>query len=218
MERIVVAAKAGADQPWVADAAAQLAEQPSQGGCLQHRVVDLEALSPLPRSEYQQARAKAPRDRRPRSASTASDANAETPSGKVGSQESCFSPRNERRHDRRRRVLSRQGRAQDPRDVPPSSWSARAGRLLVVSRPTAKRGKAATWPPGTPALRSTFATKPVRSAGQGHRAASSAPVGLLDLTALGIGAIIGTGIFVILGEAIGDSGTAPSSSASSSPA
>ena len=33
-------------------------------------------------------------------------------------------------------------------------------------------------------------------------------VGLLDLTALGIGAIIGTGIFVILGEAIGDAGPA----------
>ena len=31
-------------------------------------------------------------------------------------------------------------------------------------------------------------------------------VGVLDLTALGIGAIIGTGIFVIIGEAIGDSG------------
>jgi basic amino acid/polyamine antiporter, APA family len=33
-------------------------------------------------------------------------------------------------------------------------------------------------------------------------------VGLLDLTALGIGAVIGTGIFVILGEAIGDAGPA----------
>ena len=31
---------------------------------------------------------------------------------------------------------------------------------------------------------------------------------MLDLTALGIGAIIGTGIFVIIGEAIGDSGPA----------
>ena len=33
-------------------------------------------------------------------------------------------------------------------------------------------------------------------------------VGLLDLSALGLGAIIGTGIFVILGEAIGDAGPA----------
>src|SRR4051812_50066614 len=33
-------------------------------------------------------------------------------------------------------------------------------------------------------------------------------VGTLDLTALGIGAIIGTGIFVIIGEAIGRSGPA----------
>src|ERR1700709_155404 len=31
-------------------------------------------------------------------------------------------------------------------------------------------------------------------------------VGALDLTAWGLGAIIGTGIFVIIGEAIGDSG------------
>ncbi len=56
-----------------------------------------------------------------------------------------------------------------------------------------------------------FATKPVDQlvadtkdeANQLKRA-----VGLLDLTALGIGAIIGTGIFVILGEAIGDAGPA----------
>jgi APA family basic amino acid/polyamine antiporter len=56
-----------------------------------------------------------------------------------------------------------------------------------------------------------FATKPVDrlvadtkdEANQLKRA-----VGLLDLTALGIGAIIGTGIFVILGEAIGDAGPA----------
>src|ERR1700745_3352467 len=34
----------------------------------------------------------------------------------------------------------------------------------------------------------------------------SRSVGALDLTALGIGAIIGTGIFVIIGEAIGKSG------------
>jgi APA family basic amino acid/polyamine antiporter len=33
-------------------------------------------------------------------------------------------------------------------------------------------------------------------------------IGVLDLTALGVGAVIGTGIFVIIGEAIGDSGPA----------
>src|SRR5215204_506117 len=31
-------------------------------------------------------------------------------------------------------------------------------------------------------------------------------VGALDLTALGIGAVIGTGIFVVIGEGIGDAG------------
>ncbi len=55
MERIVVAAKAGADQPWVADAAAQLAEQTgAKVDVVSVDGVDLEALSPLPRSEYQQ--------------------------------------------------------------------------------------------------------------------------------------------------------------------
>jgi basic amino acid/polyamine antiporter, APA family len=31
-------------------------------------------------------------------------------------------------------------------------------------------------------------------------------MGTLDLTALGLGAVVGTGIFVIIGEAIGDTG------------
>jgi APA family basic amino acid/polyamine antiporter len=56
-----------------------------------------------------------------------------------------------------------------------------------------------------------FATKPVdalvadteESSHQLRRA-----VGALDLTALGLGAIIGTGIFVVIGEAIGDAGPA----------
>src|SRR6476619_1657708 len=59
--------------------------------------------------------------------------------------------------------------------------------------------------------RGLFATKPVdqlvadtEEAGSQLRRA----VGLLDLTALGIGAIIGTGIFVILGEVVGDAGPA----------
>jgi len=56
-----------------------------------------------------------------------------------------------------------------------------------------------------------FATKPVdRLVADTEDATSQLKraVGLLDLTALGIGAIIGTGIFVILGEAIGDAGPA----------
>jgi basic amino acid/polyamine antiporter, APA family len=54
-----------------------------------------------------------------------------------------------------------------------------------------------------------FVTKPAEQlieAAEGTRLRRA--VGALDLTALGIGAIIGTGIFVIIGEAITDSGPA----------
>jgi APA family basic amino acid/polyamine antiporter len=54
-----------------------------------------------------------------------------------------------------------------------------------------------------------FATKPAQTLvseadEQGHQLRRV--VGLLDLSALGLGAIIGTGIFVIIGEAITESG------------
>jgi nucleotide-binding universal stress UspA family protein len=53
MERIVLAAKAGAEQPWVADAAAQLAKQTGAGvDVVSVDGVELEALSTLPRSEF----------------------------------------------------------------------------------------------------------------------------------------------------------------------
>jgi nucleotide-binding universal stress UspA family protein len=53
MERIVVAVKAGAEQPWVADAAAELAEQTGAGvAVVSVDGVDMEALSPMPREEY----------------------------------------------------------------------------------------------------------------------------------------------------------------------
>ena len=54
MQRIVVAAKAGADQPWLADAAAQIAQQ--TGAAVDVVSVDgleLEALSTVPRSELE---------------------------------------------------------------------------------------------------------------------------------------------------------------------
>src|SRR3954447_4371956 len=55
-----------------------------------------------------------------------------------------------------------------------------------------------------------FATKPVDQlvAETKEGTTLTRAVGLLDLTALGIGAIIGTGIFVILGEVVGDAGPA----------
>ena len=56
MQRIVVAAKAGADQPWLADAAAELSHQ--TGGAVlvvSADGLDIEGLSPVPRSEFRDA-------------------------------------------------------------------------------------------------------------------------------------------------------------------
>jgi nucleotide-binding universal stress UspA family protein len=55
MQHIVVAAKAGADQPWLADAAAELAHQTGASvSVVSIDGVDVETLSSLPRSEYQE--------------------------------------------------------------------------------------------------------------------------------------------------------------------
>src|SRR3712207_3219638 len=52
MQRIVLAAKAGADQPWLADAAAQIAKETGAGvDVVSVDELELEALSTLPRSE-----------------------------------------------------------------------------------------------------------------------------------------------------------------------
>ena len=53
MERIVVAAKAGSDQPWLADAAADLAHQTGAAvSVVSLDGLDVEALSPTPRAEF----------------------------------------------------------------------------------------------------------------------------------------------------------------------
>ncbi len=53
MQRIVVAAKAGADQPWLADAAAELAQQTGASvSVVSLDGLDIQALSPTPRSEF----------------------------------------------------------------------------------------------------------------------------------------------------------------------
>ena len=55
MERIVVAAKAGTDHPWLADAAAELAQQTGAAvSVVSLDGLDVEALSPTPRSEFTQ--------------------------------------------------------------------------------------------------------------------------------------------------------------------
>jgi basic amino acid/polyamine antiporter, APA family len=53
-----------------------------------------------------------------------------------------------------------------------------------------------------------FARKPAESLAADGDGGLRRAVGALDMTALGLGAIIGTGIFVIIGEAIGKSGPA----------
>jgi nucleotide-binding universal stress UspA family protein len=53
MQRIVVAAKAGADEPWLADAAASLAEQTGAAvSVVSVDGLDVEMGSTMPRSEY----------------------------------------------------------------------------------------------------------------------------------------------------------------------
>jgi nucleotide-binding universal stress UspA family protein len=53
MQRIVVAAKAGVDEPWVADAAAELAKQTgASAAVVSVDGLEMEGLSPMPRSEY----------------------------------------------------------------------------------------------------------------------------------------------------------------------
>jgi nucleotide-binding universal stress UspA family protein len=55
MKRIVVAAKAGADQPWLADAAANLAEEiGAEVAVVSLDGMEMEALSTVPRSELAQ--------------------------------------------------------------------------------------------------------------------------------------------------------------------
>ena len=54
MQRIVVAAKSGEDQPWLADAAAQIAQQTGVAvAVVSVDGLELEALSTVPRSELQ---------------------------------------------------------------------------------------------------------------------------------------------------------------------
>ncbi len=60
MRHIVVAAKAGSDQPWLADAAAELSEQTGAAiSVVSLDGLDMEGLSPTPRSEFRESAQKA---------------------------------------------------------------------------------------------------------------------------------------------------------------
>jgi nucleotide-binding universal stress UspA family protein len=84
MQTIVVAAKAGASQPWVADAAAELAHQiGAQAKVISVDGVELEALSPLPRSEYQENARRSAEEMAQRIGEKEVPATAEVRSGKV---------------------------------------------------------------------------------------------------------------------------------------
>jgi nucleotide-binding universal stress UspA family protein len=84
MERIVAAAKAGAEQPWVADAAAELARQTgAKVSVVSVDGVEMEALSPLPRSEYLESARQSAEATAARIREHGVEAEAETRSGKV---------------------------------------------------------------------------------------------------------------------------------------
>ncbi len=84
MQRIVVAAKAGQEQPWVADAAAELAKQTGAAvSVVSVDGVELEALAPMPRSEYAQAARKSAEDVAARLRAAGVEAGVEVRSGRV---------------------------------------------------------------------------------------------------------------------------------------
>jgi nucleotide-binding universal stress UspA family protein len=84
MQRIVVAAKAGEEQPWLADAAADLARQTGAAvSVVSVDGVEREALSPLPRSEYLELARRSAEALAARLRDAGVDAGAETRSGRV---------------------------------------------------------------------------------------------------------------------------------------
>jgi nucleotide-binding universal stress UspA family protein len=84
MQRIVVAAKAGQEQPWVADAAADLATQTGAAvAVISVDGVELEALAPMPRSEYTAAARRSAEDVAARLRSKGVEPTVEVRSGKV---------------------------------------------------------------------------------------------------------------------------------------
>src|SRR3954452_16586843 len=102
------------------------------------------------------------------------------------------------------------GRRLHARPHGPALLRRRAARARAAVAPAGARRVHAVGQGVGMATSGLFATKPVDElvAETKEGTTLTRAVGLLDLTALGIGAIIGTGIFVILGEVVGDAGPA----------
>jgi nucleotide-binding universal stress UspA family protein len=84
MKRIVVAAKAGADQPWLADAAATLAEEiGADVAVVSLDGIELEALSTIPRAEVARTAESSARQMAERIAGAGIQASAEYRAGPV---------------------------------------------------------------------------------------------------------------------------------------
>ena len=84
MERIVVAAKAGSDQPWLADAAAELAGQSGAAvDVVSADGVDVAAFSTVPRSEAAEPATRTAEALAERIRATGVEANAHTLNGPV---------------------------------------------------------------------------------------------------------------------------------------
>jgi nucleotide-binding universal stress UspA family protein len=84
MQRIVVAAKAGAEQPWLADAAAGLAEETgARVAVVSFDALELEALSTVPRDELAKAAEQSARQMADRIAQAGIEVTAEHRAGPV---------------------------------------------------------------------------------------------------------------------------------------
>ena len=84
MQHIVVAAKAGAEEPWVADAAAELAAQTgASASVVSVDGLELEGLSTLPRSEFTERARRSAEAMAERLRSAGVDATAEVRPGRV---------------------------------------------------------------------------------------------------------------------------------------
>ena len=209
MKRIVVAAKAGTEQPWLADAAADLAEEiGADVAVVSFDGLELEALSTVPRSELAKGAEAAAKAMAERIASRGITVVGHHRSGPVVRGILVFAEEQEADLIVVGATTPRSRRpphARQRHDPPDRALAAPRARDHPAPHPLG----GPTWPlprlsGAGPSRRSRRTCSCAETEEKG--ASLKRVVGLGDLTALGLGAIIGTGIFVVIGEAIASSG------------